>query len=71
LPNITYMDLEHPDGFTLDAMLRLPSNFDPSKKYPMLLIPYGGPNAKEVHKQFSAFNWKAYMPLTLSSSTSP
>lgn len=61
LPNITYLDLEHPSGYTLDAMLRLPPNFDSSKKYPLLLIPYGGPNAKEVHKDFSSFNWKAYI----------
>ncbi|KAJ4368428.1 Dipeptidyl peptidase 4 [Neocucurbitaria cava] len=61
LPNITYLDLDHPSGYTLDAMLRLPPNFDPSKKYPLLLIPYGGPNAKEVHKDFIALNWKAYV----------
>lgn len=61
LPNITYLDMEHPSGYTLDAMLRLPPNFDPSKKYPLLLIPYGGPNAKEVHKDFIALNWKAYV----------
>ncbi|KAK1914425.1 hypothetical protein P3342_010414 [Pyrenophora teres f. teres] len=61
LPNITYLDMEHPSGYTLDAMLRLPPNFDPSKKYPLLLIPYGGPNAKEVHKDFNPLNWKAYV----------
>lgn len=61
LPNITYLDLEHPSGYTLDAMLRLPPNFDPSKKYPLLLIPYGGPNAKEVHKDFISLNFKAYV----------
>jgi dipeptidyl-peptidase-4 len=61
LPNITYLDMEHPSGFTLDAMLRLPPNFDSSKKYPLLLIPYGGPNAKEVHKDFNPLNWKAYV----------
>ncbi|CBX94099.1 hypothetical protein IAQ61_003970 [Plenodomus lingam] len=61
LPNITYLDMEHPSGYTLDAMLRLPPNFDPSKKYPLLLIPYGGPNAKEVHKDFIPLNWKAYV----------
>jgi dipeptidyl-peptidase-4 len=61
LPNITYLDMAHPSGFTLDAMLRLPPNFDPSKKYPLLLIPYGGPNAKEVTKNFNPLNWKAYV----------
>jgi dipeptidyl-peptidase-4 len=61
LPNITYLDMEHPSGYTLDAMIRLPPNFDSSKKYPLLLIPYGGPNAKEVHKDFNPLNWKAYV----------
>lgn len=61
LPNITFLDLAHPSGYTLDAMLRLPPNFDPSKKYPLLLIPYGGPNAKEVHKDFTPLNWKSYV----------
>ncbi|KAJ4351802.1 Dipeptidyl peptidase 4 [Didymosphaeria variabile] len=61
LPNITYLELPHPSGVTLNAMLRLPPNFDPSKKYPALLIPYGGPNAQEVHKDFIALNWKAYV----------
>ncbi|KAF2645307.1 dipeptidyl-peptidase-like protein IV [Massarina eburnea CBS 473.64] len=61
LNNITYHELEHPSGYTLNAMLRLPPNFDPSKKYPALLIPYGGPNAQEVTKKFSALNWKAYI----------
>ncbi|KAJ4301469.1 Dipeptidyl peptidase 4 [Kalmusia sp. IMI 367209] len=61
LPNITYLELEHPSGVTLNAMLRLPPNFDPSKKYPALLIPYGGPNAQEVTKAFNRLNWKAYV----------
>jgi len=61
LPNITYLDLAHPSGYTLDTMLRLPPNFDPSKKYPLLLVPYSGPNAKEVHKDFNPLNWKAYI----------
>jgi dipeptidyl-peptidase-4 len=61
LPNITYLDMAHPSGYTLDAMLRLPPNFNSSKKYPLLLIPYGGPNAKEVHKDFNPLNWKAYV----------
>ncbi|KAF2257913.1 hypothetical protein CC78DRAFT_166473 [Lojkania enalia] len=61
LPNITYHELDHPSGVKLNAMLRLPPNFDPSKKYPVLLIPYGGPGAQEVSKAFSTLNWKAYI----------
>lgn len=62
LPNITYLELEHPSGFTLNVMQRLPANFDATKKYPTLFIPYGGPNAQEVHKRFASLNgWKPYI----------
>lgn len=61
LPNITYLELAHPSGYTLNAMLRLPANFDPSKKYPVLLTPYGGPGAQQVTKAMASFNWNAYI----------
>jgi dipeptidyl aminopeptidase/acylaminoacyl peptidase len=61
LPNITYPELQHPDGYSLNAMLRLPANFSPEKKYPVLLTPYGGPGAQEVSKAFQALNWRAYI----------
>ena len=61
LPNITYHELDHPSGYKLNAMLRLPPNFDPSKKYPAILLPYGGPNDQQVSKAFNALNWKAYI----------
>ncbi|KAK4155727.1 putative dipeptidyl peptidase 4 [Chaetomidium leptoderma] len=61
LPKITYLDLPHPSGFNLSAMLRLPATFDPSKKYPLLLTPYGGPGAQEVNKAMKPLNWNAYI----------
>jgi dipeptidyl aminopeptidase/acylaminoacyl peptidase len=61
LPKITYLDLPHPSGFNLSAMLRLPASFDPAKKYPVLLTPYGGPGAQEVNKAFKPLNWNAYI----------
>lgn len=61
LPNITYLDLPHPSGVALSAMLRLPATFDPSKKYPLLLTPYGGPGAQEVNKAMQGFDWNAYI----------
>jgi dipeptidyl-peptidase 4 len=63
LPNITYLELTHPDGYSLNVMQRLPVNFDPSQKYASLFIPYGGPSAQEVHKRMSAFNWRAYIAM--------
>lgn len=61
LPNITYFELDHPDGYSLNVMQRLPANFDPSKKYPVLFVPYGGPGAQEVHKRFQPVNWRTYI----------
>ncbi|QPG98829.1 hypothetical protein C2857_000164 [Epichloe festucae Fl1] len=61
LPNTTYFELRHPDGFTLNAMQQLPPNFDPLKKYPCLFTPYGGPNSQQVTKEFQPYGWKAYI----------
>ncbi|KAK2599154.1 Dipeptidyl peptidase 4 [Conoideocrella luteorostrata] len=61
LPNITYFELKHPDGFTLNVMQQLPPKFDPSKKYPSLFTPYGGPNSQQVTKAFQPYGWKAYI----------
>ncbi|KAK2010950.1 hypothetical protein LZ32DRAFT_562215 [Colletotrichum eremochloae] len=61
LPNITYFELQHPDGYSLNVMQRLPANFDPSKKYPALFTPYGGPGAQEVSKRYQSINWRAFI----------
>ncbi|KXT18421.1 hypothetical protein AC579_8178 [Pseudocercospora musae] len=61
LPNITYFELEHADGFTLNIMQRLPVKFDPTKKYPVLFTPYGGPGAQEVSKIFQTLAFRAYI----------
>lgn len=63
LPNITYLELAHPSGHTLNAMLRLPAGFDPAggRKYPVLLTPYGGPGSQEVSKAMAGFGWEAYV----------
>ena len=36
------------DGFRLPAQIYKPKNFDPNKKYPLILNVYGGPSAPEV-----------------------
>jgi dipeptidyl-peptidase-4 len=36
------------DGFPMPAQILKPSNFDPSKKYPVILHIYGGPSAPSV-----------------------
>jgi dipeptidyl-peptidase-4 len=61
LPNITYFELQHPDGYTLNVMQRLPPNFNSSRQYPVLFTPYGGPGAQEVSQVFQTLNFKAYI----------
>lgn len=61
LPNITYFELEHPDGYSMNVKQQLPPNFDPSKKYPVLFTPYGGPNSQQVIKSFQSYGWAAYI----------
>ncbi len=61
LPEITYKELQHPDGFTLNVMQRLPANFSPDKKYPVLFDPYGGPGSQQVSKAFQPISWRTYI----------
>jgi dipeptidyl-peptidase 4 len=48
------------DGFPMEALLIRPTNFDPSKKYPVYQFLYGGPHAQQVRNewrgQFMLFN---------------
>lgn len=61
LPNITFFEIELPTGQSINVMQRLPANFDPSKKYPVLFTPYGGPGAQEVSKSWQSLDWNAYI----------
>lgn len=61
LPEISYFELDHPDGYSLNVMERLPANFDESKSYPVLFTPYGGPGAQQVSKRFQSLGWNAYI----------
>jgi dipeptidyl-peptidase-4 len=61
LPIIRYADLKHPLGWNISVMLRYPANFNPDKKYPLLLTPYGGPGSQEVTKRMQGFDFKAYV----------
>lgn len=43
-----FLKLEIGDGVSMDAWLMKPSNFDPSKKYPVFVYVYGEPHAQTV-----------------------
>ena len=44
----TFMNIETTDGTKLSAYMMKPANFDPSKKYPVLVFGYGGPGSQMV-----------------------
>lgn len=61
LPEITWLELDHPDGSKLNVLQRLPVNYDATKKYPVLFNPYGGPGAQNVNKAWKALNYNTYV----------
>ena len=57
LKNVEVFTFTSADGVTeLHGMLHFPSNFDPSKKYPLLLANYGGPSTNEFRETFTLPN---------------
>ncbi|GEO03761.1 peptidase S9 [Adhaeribacter aerolatus] len=45
------------DNTTLNGFLIKPTNFDPNKKYPVLMYVYGGPGSQEVLNMMPRNNW--------------
>jgi len=57
LKNVEVFTFTSADGVTeLHGMLHFPSNFDPNKKYPLLLANYGGPSTNEFRETFALPN---------------
>lgn len=52
LGKVEFTQVEGADGVKLNAWRMLPPNFDPSKKYPVLMYQYSGPNSQEVADRF-------------------
>lgn len=49
MPKIEFIELLSPDGKTpLNARITYPTNFDPSKKYPVMVYLYGGSHAQMI-----------------------
>ncbi len=58
-----YMSLDVGDGLALNAWMIKPSDFQASKKYPVLMFVYGGPGSQTVTKSWDAFNFFWYQTL--------
>ncbi|XP_034099729.1 venom dipeptidyl peptidase 4 [Drosophila nasuta] len=52
-PSYSFINVALADGSTGIAKLALPPNFDESKKYPMIVVVYGGPNSVRVTNSFT------------------
>jgi dipeptidyl-peptidase-4 len=49
------------DGVSLDGYIIKPFNFDPTKKYPVVMTVYGGPESHDVFNSFSADAWQQWL----------
>lgn len=47
-------------GYELNAWMVKPKDFDESKKYPVMMTQYGGPNSQQVLDVFG-FDWEQYL----------
>ena len=49
------------DGVELDGSMIKPVDFDPGRRYPVLLSIYGGPGSQQVYDQFENDGWYQYL----------
>ena len=59
--NIEYVQVTTEDNIVLDAWINKPKNFDPGKKYPVVLYVYGEPAATTVGDEYGNHNNFLYM----------
>ena len=55
-----FIKLETVSGFELNAWVIKPPDFDESKKYPVMIFQYSGPNSQTVVDRFE-FGWEQYL----------
>lgn len=61
LPKISNLDVKIANGkYVAKVRLYLPHNFDDTKKYPLLVNVYGGPNSQQVNDRFK-LDWGTYL----------
>ncbi len=49
------------DGQKIDISIIRPIDFDPTKKYPVMLDIYGGPGAQSVYNEFNTAGWHQWL----------
>lgn len=63
LPEKEFFEIKNAKGDVLNAYLMKPKNFDPNKKYPMLMYQYSGPGSQQVADKWLDSNdyWHALL----------
>lgn len=64
LSNVEFFAVQSHDGMPLNCSMIKPPNFDPAKKYPVIVYTYGGPHAQVVLNAWtrtSTFLWHQMM----------
>ncbi|GAB3972860.1 S9 family peptidase [Spirosoma terrae] len=52
------------DGQRIDISIIKPVDFDPAKKYPVVLDVYGGPGSQSVYNEFAVTSWHQWLAQT-------
>lgn len=60
LPGHEFVSFTTSEEVTLNGYMLKPSNFDPSKKYPVVMTQYSGPNSQEVADSWQ-IDWHYYL----------
>lgn len=55
-----FMTVQTASGYDLNAWMVKPANFDASRKYPVLMVQYSGPNSQQVVDAYD-FGWEQYL----------
>ena len=55
-----FMTVHTSSDYEFNAWMIKPANFDPSKKYPVMMTQYSGPNSQQVLDSYS-FGWEYYL----------
>lgn len=60
LPTKEFITVKSADGRDLNAYIMKPADFNPSRKYPLVMIQYSGPNSQTVQDSYG-IDWTDYL----------
>ncbi len=61
VPQKEFFSFTTSEGITLNGFMIKPNNFDATKKYPVFVTQYSGPNSQEVKKEWEKVGWNEYL----------